>query len=91
MPRPKQDIPDEYLEHERELARQIGERIRRRRRELGLSQKNLREKLELASVYVTRPQFSRMELGQRLPNAAEVIGLSEALGVSCNWLLLGRE
>lgn len=91
MPRPRLDIPEEYLEHQRQLANEIGARIRQRRLQLGLSQINLREKLELSSVSVTRAQFSRIELGTLLPNAVEVIGLSEALGVSCDWLLLGRE
>ncbi len=91
MPRNRTDVPEEYREHQRELARQIGSRIRQRRVQLGFSQRKVREQMELSSVSVTKSQFSRIELGELLPNAVEVIALSEALGVSCNWLLLGEE
>jgi transcriptional regulator with XRE-family HTH domain len=47
--------------------------------------------MEADFVYVTRARFSRMEIGELLPNAAEVVALCSALDVSLSWLLLGRE
>jgi transcriptional regulator with XRE-family HTH domain len=91
MPRRRQDIPEEYLNYQRDLAVEIGTRIRQRRTELGLSQATVREKMELSSVYCTRAQFSRIENGVFLPDAAQVIALSEVLGVSCSWLLTGKQ
>ncbi len=91
MPRNRTDVPQEYREHQRELARQIGSRIRERRLQLGFSQRKLREQMEVNSVSMTKSQLSRVELGELLPDAVEVIALSEALGVTYRWLLEGEE
>ncbi len=91
MPRRRTDVPQEYAEYECNVAKLIGDRIKQRRRQLGLGQVKLREKLELSSVSITKTQFSRIENGQLLPSALEVIALAEALEVSFNWLLLGEE
>ncbi len=90
MPRNRTDVPQEYREHQRELARQIGSRIRERRLQLGFSQRKLREQMEINSVSMTKSQLSRVELGELLPDAVEVIALSEALGVTYRWLLEGE-
>jgi transcriptional regulator with XRE-family HTH domain len=91
MPKRSQDVPDEYTEYERELATAIGARIRQRRLQLDLNQADLRTKMETNSVHVTRAKLSRIENGQRLPDAAALIALSTSLEVSCNWLLFGTE
>ncbi len=90
MPKRSEDVPEEAAAYQQALARAIGGRIRARRRELGLSQEQLRTRLELANVYISRTQFSRMELGESLPNAAEIIALGDVLQRSCSWLLGGQ-
>jgi hypothetical protein len=45
--------------------------------------------METTSVSVTRTQFGRIELGQSLLTATEVIALATALEVTFDWLLLG--
>ena len=91
MPRRTEDLPEEYAAYSRALARAIGNRIRQRRRQRGLSQERLRAQMELESVYVSRTQFSRIEIGESLPNAAELIALVKVLHVSCDWLLFADE
>ena len=91
MPKKSHSIPRGYLKHKKVLAREIGARIRGRRISLKISQESLRAKLELESVYITRSQFSRIEKGERLPQAAEIIALAGSLKVSFSWLLLGKD
>lgn len=91
MPKQRQDVPEDFTEYEQILARSIGQRIKQRRKNLNLSQENVRAKMELASVYITRTQFSRIESGKSLPKASEIIALTFALQVPCSWLLLGDE
>ena len=89
MPKRIQDLPEEYLIHQRALARAIGVRVRVRREELDLTQEQLRARLELEQVYVSRTQYSRIENGEALPDAAELVALRTVLDVSFDWLLLG--
>ena len=91
MPKRSQGIPKDYLTHKKKLAAEMGERIRGRRLELGLTQAALRERLQLEGAYITRSQYSRVESGERLPVASEIIALAAALGVTCSWVLLGFE
>ncbi len=88
MPKRIQDLPEEYLTNQRALAQAIGARVRLRRSKLDLTQEHLRARMELAQVYISRTQYSRIENGETLPNAAELIALSAILGVSFDWLLL---
>ncbi|HWQ14388.1 MAG TPA: helix-turn-helix transcriptional regulator [Roseiflexaceae bacterium] len=90
MPKRMQDLPEEYLVAQQALARAIGARVRARRGALGLTQEQLRARIELEQVYISRTQFSRIENGEVLPNAAELIALRAILGVSFDWLLLGE-
>ena len=90
MPKRMQDLPEEYLSTQRELARAIGARVRVRRVELDLTQEQLRVRMELEQVYISRTQYSRIENGEALPNAAELIALRAILDVSFDWLLLGK-
>ena len=91
MPKRMQDLPEEYQTSQRELARAIGARVRMRREALDLTQEQLRVQMELAKVYISRKQYSRIENGEALPDAAELIALHRILDVSLDWLLLGEE
>ena len=90
MPKRMQDLPEEYLTIQRELARAIGARVRTRREKLELTQEQLRTRMELEQVFISRTQYSRIENGEALPDAAELIALSTILDVSFDWLLLGE-
>lgn len=89
MPKRMQDLPEEYLIYERALARAIGVRVRARREELDLTQEQLRARMELEQVYVSRTQYSRIENGEALPDAPQLIALRTVLDVPFDWLLLG--
>jgi transcriptional regulator with XRE-family HTH domain len=91
MPKRMQDLPEEYQTTQRMLARAIGARVRLRRETLELTQEQLRAQMELAQVYVSRTQYSRIENGEALPDAAELIVLRRILDVPFDWLLLGED
>lgn len=91
MPKRMQDLPEEYQTSQRALAQAIGSRLRARRDALALTQEHLRARMELEHVAVSRTQYSRIENGEALPNAAEIVALRAILGVSLDWLLLGQE
>jgi transcriptional regulator with XRE-family HTH domain len=91
MPKRIQDLPAEYHGHQRALAEAIGARIRLRRGRLELTQEQLRARMELEQVYISRAQYSRLENGEALPNAAEIRALKAILDVSYGWLLDGPE
>src|SRR5262245_29038813 len=84
------DLPEEYLTNRRALAQAIGARVRLRREELELKQEQLRAQMELEQVFISRTQYSRIENGEALPNAAELIALHRILSLSFEWLLLGN-
>jgi transcriptional regulator with XRE-family HTH domain len=63
----------------------VGERIRQRRLELGLSQR------ELASEGVSYAYISRLEAGTREPSVKALRKLAPKLGVSVHWLETGDE
>jgi transcriptional regulator with XRE-family HTH domain len=87
MPKRSEGLPEDYAAHQRALASAIGERIRTRRQQLHLSQEQVRAKMELDTVYISRARFSRLELGATLANAAEIIALANVLQISYHWLL----
>ena len=91
MPKRMQDLPEEYQTNQRALAQAIGARVRMRREELELTQEQLRARMELAQVFISRTQYSRIENGDALPDAAELIALHAILDVPFDWLLLGEE
>ena len=64
----------------------IGRFIAEKRKELGLTQKELADKL-----YVTDKTISRWENGNYMPDLSNIIVLSDILGVSTYELLLGEE
>jgi transcriptional regulator with XRE-family HTH domain len=91
MPKRIQDLPEEYLSNQRAIAQSIGARVRLRRSQLDLTQEHLRARMELEQVFISRTQYSRIENGEALPNAAELIALRVILEVSFDWLLLGEK
>lgn len=62
----------------------IGDRVRRRRLELGLSQH------ELATSGISRTYVSLVELGRRNPSAKALRALAQPLAVSVHWLETGE-
>jgi transcriptional regulator with XRE-family HTH domain len=89
MPKRIRDLPAEYVSEQRALAEAIGARVRLRRDALDLTQERLRARMELERVAVSRTQYSRIENGDSLPNAAELRALGAILGVSVDWLVNG--
>ena len=65
----------------------IGERVRLLRKQQGLTQRALAEKLQLAGYDVTDLTILRIESGDRFVPDYEVKALAAALGVSCEVLL----
>jgi transcriptional regulator with XRE-family HTH domain len=63
----------------------VGERIRQRRLELGLSQR------ELASEGVTYAYISRLEANARTPSIKALRRLATKLDVSVHWLETGEQ
>jgi transcriptional regulator with XRE-family HTH domain len=63
----------------------VGERIRQRRLELGLSQR------QLASEGVSYAYISRLEANSRQPSTKALRKLAPKLGVSVCWLETGEE
>jgi transcriptional regulator with XRE-family HTH domain len=74
MPKRMQDLPEEYL-------------TSRRRKALHLTQEQLRARLELEQVYISRSEYSRIENGDVLLDVAELIALRSILDVPFDWLL----
>jgi transcriptional regulator with XRE-family HTH domain len=67
------------------LSKTVGDRIRERRKELGLSQR------ELACDGVTYAYISRLEANGRRPSIRALRKLAPRLSVSVNWLETGQE
>jgi transcriptional regulator with XRE-family HTH domain len=65
----------------RKALRLLGERVRDRRRERGLTQKDLAERLEVSVAYV-----SLIERGGRNPPITTVVQLAHALGIGAGEL-----
>src|SRR5690349_3097383 len=91
MPKRMQDLPEEYASNWRSLARAIGARVRLRRGAPALPRGRLRARLEFEQANLSRTQFSRIENGDAMPDAFELLGLRATLGVSFDWLVLGKD
>lgn len=89
MPKRNKNLHAEHTEYERTIAEAIGARIRARRQALELTQQEVRARMAVAQVAITRTQYSRVELGENLLNAAEIVALASVLGVPFQWLLEG--
>ena len=66
------------------MAKTVGERIRQRRLQLGLSQR------KLACDGVSYAYISRLEAGDRQASIRALRKLASRLGVSVHWLETGR-
>ncbi|MBE6645727.1 MAG: helix-turn-helix domain-containing protein [Ruminococcaceae bacterium] len=64
-----------------------GERVKKARRKLKLSQQMLAAKLQLSGVIIKRDSVSRIEIGTRLAADYELLALSKILKVSPTYLL----
>lgn len=64
--------------------REIGARIRLARRDAGLTQEKLAEKIGVSTVFV-----SQLESGSRAPGLETLVKLSQTLHVSLDLLVLG--
>ena len=64
----------------------IGDRIKLKRKELGLTQAELGEKLN-----VTDRAVSKWEQNEGNPDMSIIASLANALGVSLDYLILGKE
>jgi transcriptional regulator with XRE-family HTH domain len=73
------------MEYE-QINKEIGERIRSRRKALGLTQVELAE-----MVGYTRVSITRIEKGDRCIAYEKLSPICEALKVTPEWLLLGKE
>lgn len=60
----------------------MGNRMKKKRTELGLSQKDLAEQVE-----VTPPAINRFEKGEKSPSIDTLVKLAKILGVSTDYLL----
>ncbi len=60
----------------------IGPQIKKLRKQAGLSQRQLSEKLELEAVYTCRGSLSRIESGLRAVTDIEIAAIANVLGVS---------
>lgn len=71
-----------------DLNKYIGQQVRRRREELGLSQQqlaNLARAQGASTLY--QPRIADIEDGRRDVRARELVALSRALEVAITWLL----
>lgn len=57
----------------------VGKQVKKFRKERGLSQKQLSEKLETLAIYICRGSISRIEKQVRTVTDIELYGLSEIL------------
>ena len=64
----------------------IGPQIKKLRKQAGLSQRQLSEKLELEAVYTCRGSISRIESGLRAVTDIEIEAIAKILGVSVDKL-----
>lgn len=65
---------------------QLGTRLSEKRKELGMTQAELAEKM-----HVTRQTVSRWEAGTAFPDVGKISDLASVLNVSCDYLLKDNE
>jgi transcriptional regulator with XRE-family HTH domain len=70
MPKRSHNFSEEYSQHKRSQAQAIGARIGQRRKQLKLTQEDLRMRMKDENIHVTRSQFSRIENGKFYPMQA---------------------
>ena len=64
-----------------------GERVRKARKALGLSQENLAARLQTEGVNIERDSVSRIEIGTRFVADFEIFALCKVLNVKADYLL----
>ncbi len=64
-----------------------GKRVEQRRKEINMKQKDLLTQLQIRGIELNASGLSKLEGQLRSVCDTELIALSEALGVSVNWLL----
>ena len=65
-----------------------GDRVREARARLNITQADLAARLQVAGVIMERDSVSRIEIGTRFVTDYELVVLSNALGVSLEWLTM---
>ena len=65
----------------------VGQRIKAKRDELGLSQKDFLAQLQIAGLDFSNSSLSKLEGQFRHVNDRELIVIADTLKVSVNWLL----
>lgn len=68
------------------MDKMIGYRIKQRRKELHLTQVDIKNMTKISNG-----NLSEMENGNTLPSASALIALSRALEVSTDWILFGED
>ena len=69
----------------------IGERVKKRRKELKLSQKDLAARLQVEEVMIDHDAIGNIERGNRFVPDYEVLNFAKVLKVDVMWLLTGEE
>jgi transcriptional regulator with XRE-family HTH domain len=64
----------------------VGDRIKKRRKELGLSQQDICGRVGLSKSF-----FSELESGKRNVSSSNLHAIGKELGVSLDWLMTGKE
>ena len=78
----RMDSYDEDVRKEKTIMNEMGNRISRKRRDLGLTQSEFADELN-----VTRQTVSRWEAGTVMPDIDKISDIADILGVSCDYLL----
>ncbi|WP_051430683.1 helix-turn-helix domain-containing protein [Thermicanus aegyptius] len=71
-------------EREKELKKQIGERVRKLRTGAGLSMEEFAQR-----IHATSATISNIENGKSIPGGAILLNISKAFHVSSDWILRG--
>lgn len=69
----------------------IASRVRETRKAKHMTQKDLAGAIQLLGVMLDRMSINRIESGHRCVSDYELVAFAEALGVSAEWLLYGKE
>ena len=65
----------------------VGARVERKRKELGMKQKDLLARLQVKGIDLNSSGLSKLEGQIRSVNDYELIAIAECLGVTVYWLL----
>ncbi|MBQ8828172.1 MAG: helix-turn-helix transcriptional regulator [Clostridia bacterium] len=88
------DLPNDFASDAKNLCgyrvRMIREQTRKSNRRK-MTQTELAAKLQCLGVECDRLAICRIETGLRSVSDIELVALSDALGVSINWLLFGKD